>query len=88
MNTLDRLIRSKGISRYGIFASVGEGSFFPDGTEDSSGYVIDERGRVFSYWTAWDHERGCLAFDEWKRVRDPHDQDPEYLAARKAAGLA
>src|SRR5687768_9414594 len=54
---LRRLIRERGLERYGLFFGTGEGSFLPDGTEAGSGYVVDERGRVFFWWTGWDAER-------------------------------
>ena len=46
---LHRLIRDEGLRRYGLFFVTGEGKRLPDGWEDASGYVIDDRGRVFSF---------------------------------------
>lgn len=86
---LRRLIEERGIERYGLFFGTGEGSFFPDGTEEGSGYVVDHLGRVFFWWTGWDAERGAVNFETWEQVEpDPvWTQSAEYRRARRAAGL-
>ncbi len=88
--TLRQLIRARGIERYGLFFGTGEGSFFPNGTEESSGYAIDDRGRVFFWWTGWDAERGAVTLETWEEVEPDSawDQSAEYRRARQAVGLS
>jgi hypothetical protein len=89
MTTLARLVAARGVGRYASFWEVGEGTFLPDGTEDLSGYVVDEHGRVFFFWTAWDAERDEPAFETWRQVEpEPHWADSEeYREARAVVGL-
>jgi hypothetical protein len=86
---LHRLIRSEGLKRYGTFFVTGEGKRLPDGSENGSGYVIDEQGRVFSFWLDWDHERQETVFTEWAEVHSESNwpESAEYQEARAAAGL-
>lgn len=87
---LHRLIRDQGLKRYGVFFITGEGIRLPDGSEDASGYVIDDHGRVFSFWLDWDYDRQGVTFTEWEQVEpEPEwNEDAEYRQAREAAGLA
>ena len=87
--TLERLLAERGVGRYATFSEVGEGTFFPDGTEDASGFVVDQHGRVFFYWTGWDAERDAVVFSTWKQVApEPGwERDPEYQRARAAVRL-
>ena len=88
---LDRLISRERIhGRYALFFVTGEGVLLPDGTEEESGYVIDEFGRVFSFWTGWDDERGEVVFSEWEPVNpEPHwSRSAEYRSARRSVGLS
>ena len=56
--------------KYGVFFSVGEGSFYPDGTEESSGFVAAEDGSHWFYWTGWQDGREVLA--DWTALaHDP-----------------
>lgn len=86
---LERLFTEKGLGRHGTFWEVGEGTFLPDGTEDLSGFVVDERGRIFFFWTGWDAERGEVAFETWRPVEPEPDweRDPEHRRARAAVRL-
>jgi hypothetical protein len=61
---LDELIRKRGLlgGEYGLFLVAGEGKFFLATSpwaeiEESSGFVLDKRGRVFMFWLGWDAER-------------------------------
>ena len=51
LSTLDRLVQEQRIGRFAYFFLSGEGVFYPDGTEESSGHVIDESGRTYAFWT-------------------------------------
>jgi hypothetical protein len=86
---LERLIGQQVQGRYALFFNVGEGTVFPDGTEDESGYVLDEWGRVFSFWTGWDAGRGTVTLEEWKQVEvEPHwEKIGEYRRAREQLGM-
>ena len=64
---LDTLIRAKGLKRWAYFFTTGEGCFFPDGTEECSGNVIDEYGRDFFFWTDWDAEHNTPMMRIWEQ---------------------
>jgi hypothetical protein len=88
--TLDTMIRQRiGAQRYGLFFSVGEGSFYPDGSEESSGTIVAEDGCHYSYWTDWDYVQGCQIFAIWRQINPQNDwrQNVEYRDARRDAGL-
>ena len=84
------LIGERGIGRFALFDEVGEGTVFPDGTEDVSGHVIAEDGRVFFFWTAWDAERGRPTLGTWQEVKGEiaGAGSGEYRRARAAVGLS
>ena len=86
---LARLIAARGVRRYGMFFVTGEGTFFPNGVEESSGFVVDQQGQVFSFWTGWDSSRREVTFSQWELVDPEVDwpDDDEYRKARKHAGL-
>ena len=87
---LDRLIRQQGLKRYALFLVSGEGMRLPDASEDASGYVIDELGRVFFFWLGWDGECQGVTFSEWEQVGSEPDwaRIGEYGRARRAVGLS
>jgi hypothetical protein len=87
---IEALLDDIGISRRVIFHDVGEGTIFPDGTESTSGHVIDELGRVFIFWTDWDAARGRPVFTTWKQIEpEPSlNASKEYRQARATLGLA
>ncbi len=89
---LDALIREKGITRYGVFGSTVEGKELPDGSESASGFVIDQDGRVWSYWIDWSDEEERPVFTDWEEINisgwdESHTGDPEYQDALRTAGL-
>jgi hypothetical protein len=43
---LERLIADKGLKRYGLFLVSGEGRRLPDGSEETSRYVVNQDRRV------------------------------------------
>jgi hypothetical protein len=91
--TLDELISQHGLSagHYAFFFVTGEGRILPDGeTEESSGYVIDDRGRVFAFWLGWDMQHRRPVFLDWREeAPEPAwSRSDEYRAARRAVGLA
>ena len=76
--------------RYGVFFGCGEGDFFPDGTEESSGSVVTEDGEHYGYWTGWDATAAGVRFNKWQRLDCDGSEwadDEEYQDAREAAGL-
>jgi hypothetical protein len=89
---VDRLIRERGLRRYGLFLVSGEGRILPDGSENASGYVVDQDGRVFFFALDWDAGLRRVSFTQWEQVdaaaEADWDDDPEFQQARKAAGLA
>ena len=88
---LHRLVEKKAAGRYGSFQASGGGSRLPDGSGNSSGYVLDETGAVHYFVLGWDDKRHRLKLTDRDPVEDPEEAtgwegDPEYLDARKAAG--
>ena len=84
-----RLIGAKVPGRFATFGGSSEGLLMPDGTEEVSGFVVDEHGRVFFYWMDWDRRKKAPALGTWKQVEpEPHwAESREYQKARKALGL-
>jgi hypothetical protein len=83
------LIAQRLSGRFAIFHDVGEGTIFPDGTEDLSGFVIDERGDHYFFWVDWDTAAGHATLGTWVR-EEPNGRDhasAEYRHARAMVGL-
>ena len=89
MALLATLLAERGLKRYGLFAVTGEGAVTPDGYEETSGYALSRDGQAFFFWTGWDESTQRTVFDLWKPTEPQAEwqEDEEYLAARKAAGL-
>ena len=86
---LHELIRDRVDQRYGVFDVTGEGRKLPDGSEESSGFVITAEDRVFFFRLGWDHVNGRPTLTTWEEDElDPEWDDVEYRRARKAAGLS
>lgn len=93
---LHRLIEQQGLTAgtYALFFVTAEGESVPaglsgGGLEEASGYVLDNVGRVFSFWLGWDSARREVALTTWREV-DPEpnwSDNPEYRQARKRVGL-
>ena len=93
---LDNLIQDKGLrpGQYALFFLSGEGVCLPIGpadqsVEETSGFVVDNQERVFSFWLGWDEVGRRPALLEWEQV-DPEpgwSQSAEYRAARQMIGL-
>jgi hypothetical protein len=85
---LDALVKAEGASPYAPFFVAGEGRRMPNGLEETSGYVVDTHGRVFSFWTGWDAERGKMVFRHWDAVEPERDwlEDEEYREALDKVG--
>ena len=88
-SSLDTLLGQRLGGRYARFFDTSEGIAMPNGEEEQSGLVLDESGRVFSYWLGWDSTLGAPALTVWEQVEpEPtwleHD---EYREARQALGL-
>ena len=87
---LNRLIRTRVFGSYALFFESGEGEYFPNGVERTSGLVINQRGHVWAFWTGWDTDRSEVVLTEWESV-DPDPawlEDDEYQEARRAVGLS
>ena len=86
---LDTLVKARGLGKHAFFFVTGEDECLPNGIESTSGFVIDERGRVFSFWTGWDSEREEPTFTEWEQVEPEPGwlQSAEYRQARQQVGL-
>jgi hypothetical protein len=84
------LIAERLPGRFVILDDVGEGRIFLDDTEELSGYVLDERGDLWAFWTAWDADAGRLTLGTWERVEstDRDSESTEYRRARAQVGLA
>jgi hypothetical protein len=85
---LHRLVRDRGLRRYGLFFVTQEGRRLPDGSEDASGYVLDESGRTFFFWLGWDAHHGPT-FTQWEQV-EPEPawmESAEYRRARDQVRL-
>lgn len=94
---LHRLVQRQGMTEgdYALFFVTGEGESVPTGpppgrVEEASGYVLDNAGRVFSFWLGWDAGLQEVALTAWREVDpEPHwFANPEYRRARKRVGLS
>ena len=87
---IERLVRERGLRRFGLFFVTGEGEYFPNGDEEQSGYVIDDRGQTYAFWTGWDQSQQAVVFSEW----EPVDAEAEWYGVAEferawaAAGLS
>ena len=93
---LDRLVEERGVKpgHYAYFFTTGEGRELPGSRpdavlEETSGFVIDRGGRIFSFWLEWDPDSRRPVLSEWEQVPpEPHWRDePEYRRAREQVGL-
>lgn len=86
---LERAILERGLTRFAIVDTVGEGRSYPNGMEERSGDVMDQDGRVWMFWTAWDPVRQRVTIRTWEEV----DLVPSltaskgYARARRELGL-
>jgi hypothetical protein len=77
------LIGEKVGEPFGLFFCTGEGRFFPNGDEESSGCVVTRSGRHFDFWTAWDAQSKQMILEHWHAIV-PHDdwfENAEYVDA-------
>lgn len=86
---LEHLVEARGLGRHAVFFVTGEGVTLPNGVEEASGHVVDERGRVYAFWLGWDDHEGAPAFTEWEEVQpEPAWRaSREYWQARERVGL-
>lgn len=86
---LTDLIRARGLDRFELFGVSGEGTFFGNGYETSSGFVLDSAGRVFYFWMGPgpDKERAILSTWEEETPGADWADDAEYQLARGRLGL-
>jgi hypothetical protein len=94
---LHGLIRQRGLraDEYTLFFVSGEGQYLPISqpdkeVEETSGYVLNRQGHVFSFWFGWDRHVRAPALTEWEPVEpEPHwRQSAEYRRARERLGLS
>src|SRR5207253_10249031 len=88
---LDRCIRDKGLQPgdYALFFVTREGISWPlagaspKKFEETSGYIVDRRGHVFTFWLGWDPDRSAPKMTEWEEVAPEPTwvDEPEYLDA-------
>jgi len=88
-SSIERLIRERGLRRFGTFFVTGEGEYLPNGDEETSGYAIDDQGQAYSFWTGWDEAQQGVVFSEWEPVDTESEWSgvAEFERARAAAGL-
>lgn len=88
----DRLIRERIAPsvRYAFFFTSGDGRLLPGtAVEESSGYVLDDAGRVHYFQFGWDAAAGVPALTQWE-TEEPSpswERDAEYRRARERVGL-
>jgi len=86
---LDALVHARGLESWAYFFVTGEGRFFPNGVEESSGNVITPGGQVYTFWTGWDVGQAAVTFRIW-REEQPEPRwmrSSEYRRARERVGL-
>ncbi len=83
------LIEEQRLGRYALFFVTSDGEWLPNGIEEATGYVLDERGRIFSFELGWDAERCAVALTAWDQVEPEGHwlRSAEYQRARAAVGL-
>ncbi|MBI3966866.1 MAG: hypothetical protein HY329_14635 [Chloroflexi bacterium] len=96
-NVLAELVRRQAALEpedYATFFVSGEGRELPTSIlgpaiEESSGYLIDSRGRVYSFWIGWDADLGQPTLTRWQEVtpEDHWSRVGEYRRARELMGL-
>src|SRR5450759_224291 len=85
---LDERIRDKGLQSgdCALFFVTREGITWPFVTaqskefEETSGFVVDRRGRVFAFWLGWDEASRAPALTVWEEVTPEPTwvDEPEY----------
>ncbi|MGH2459040.1 MAG: hypothetical protein ACRDIY_09265 [Chloroflexota bacterium] len=91
---LHALIEERGLlpGHYTLFFVTGEGRYLPSTPEieETSGCVLDDRGRVFGFWLGWDPLARRPALTEWEEeTPEPAwSSVAEYQRARQRLGLA
>jgi hypothetical protein len=85
---LRRLFEAGGLRRYAIWFATGDGTFMPNEEEETSGYVVNEDGRVFFFRTSWDEATRAetLTLQEVEPRAD-WMEDRDYRQARDLAGV-
>lgn len=85
---LDKLIRDQGLEHFAPFFVTGEGKEMPGDLEESSGYVLDTSGRVYSFWLGWSERLGEPVFTEWQEIKPESawNDAAEYQRAREILG--
>ena len=86
---LEQAIRARGLRRFAILHTVGEGRFYPNGMEERSGDVMDEEGRIWMFWTAWDPVREEVTLQDWEEAHPSSSlkRTRGYAQARRELGL-
>jgi hypothetical protein len=87
---LTRLLRGRVQGKHALFFTSDEGIELPDGTEQMTGYAIDEQGDIHAFTLGWDAAQGAPALTRWRRSEPERFWDgvEEYRAARRRVGLS
>jgi hypothetical protein len=82
-------VEGLGLKRFAFFGTSIEGKIYPDGIEERSGFVLNEDGRIWGFWTGWDDDRQQVVIDEWweEPVTPLLTSGREYERARRELGL-
>ncbi len=61
----------------------------PNGEEEVSGYVMDQDGRVFFFWTGWDQDTQTEILKTWceEQPESWWAENSDYRRAREWLGL-
>jgi len=82
-------IEARGLDRFALYDTCVEGRVYPNGVDEVSGFVLNEDGRIWFFWTGWDDERQVVTIRHW-------DEEPitplltsgrEYDRARRELGF-
>ena len=86
---LERLMRSKGLERFGLFFVTDEGEPALDGSGESSGFVVDQSGRTYFFAVDWSAGQRDGLLIEWEEISPEPDWQcsAQYQRARADAGL-
>ena len=88
---LEQLLAQRGIGSFALFLTQQEGTMLPGDIEALSGFVLDDRERVFRFWLDWSTTDQRYTLNPFTRVYAPSTKfarDPDYQAARESLHLA
>jgi len=88
-SALREAIAAWGVGRFALFGASEEGLIYPNGVDEVSGLVLNEQGRLWSFWTGWGDERQAVRIDSWDEgpITPVLTSGHEYQRARHELGL-